>query len=80
VYWYKVSDLPCFCKVHYRANIYKILSLAYCELHIALAALVLRVFPMMKLYETTADDVKFHRDVFVSFPKSTSKGVRVIVE
>jgi hypothetical protein len=55
-------------------------SLAYCELYVALAALVLRVFPMMKLYETTAEDVTFHRDVFVSFPKVTSKGVRVVVQ
>jgi hypothetical protein len=55
-------------------------SLAYCELYVALAALVLRVFPVMKLYETTVEDVTFYRDVFVTFPKATSKGVRVVVE
>jgi hypothetical protein len=35
---------------------------------------------MMKLYETTADDVTFHRDIFVTFPKATSKGVRVVIK
>ena len=35
---------------------------------------------MMKLYETTVEDVTFYRDVFVSFLKTTSKGVRAVVE
>lgn len=54
-------------------------SLAYCELYVSTAALVLRVFPRMKLYETTEDDVKYDHDLFVSHPRKESKGVRVVI-
>lgn len=54
-------------------------SLAYCELYLALAALVLRVFPRMKLYETTVTDVMYDHDLFVPMVKKGSKGVRVTI-
>lgn len=37
-------------------------SLALCELHLALAALALRVLPRMALYETTERDVVYDYD------------------
>ncbi|KAF2422592.1 cytochrome P450 [Tothia fuscella] len=55
------------------------INLAYCELYITLAALVLRVFPPMKLFESGVEDVEFYRDVFVSMAKPSSKGVRVVI-
>ncbi|ROV96702.1 hypothetical protein VSDG_05517 [Cytospora chrysosperma] len=54
-------------------------SLAYCELYIATAALVLRVLPRMNLYQTTVDDVRYDHDLIVSQPKKGSKGVRVVI-
>lgn len=54
-------------------------SLAYCELYIATAALVLRVLPRMRLFETTVDDVRYDHDLVVSQPKKGSKGVRVVI-
>jgi hypothetical protein len=45
-----------------------------------MAALTLRVFPSLKLFETTEEDVKFYRDLFVSLPKASSKGVWTLVE
>lgn len=41
--------------------------------------LVLRVYPRMQLYETTIDDVKLYRDLFVPVIKDGRKGVRVFV-
>jgi hypothetical protein len=55
------------------------LSLAYCELYIALTALVLRVYPHMQLYKTTIDDVKYDYDLFVPMTKNGSEGVRVLM-
>jgi hypothetical protein len=55
-------------------------SLAYCELYLSFAALVLRVFPHMKLYKTTIDDVAYDYDLFVPMAKSGSQGVRVTME
>ncbi|KUI60841.1 Trichodiene oxygenase [Cytospora mali] len=55
------------------------MNLAYIEIYIATAALVLRVFPRMRLYETTEDDVKYDHDLVVSQPKNGSKGVRVVM-
>lgn len=57
------------------ANLYR--RLAYCELYLATAALVLRVFPRMQLYETTVDDVKYDFDLFIPMVKKSSSGVRV---
>ncbi|KIW07999.1 uncharacterized protein PV09_00945 [Verruconis gallopava] len=56
------------------------MNLAYCELYIALSALVLRVFPHLKLYETSVADVEFHHDCFVAGVRPESKGVRVVIE
>ncbi|RYP24206.1 hypothetical protein DL765_000701 [Monosporascus sp. GIB2] len=55
------------------------ISLALCELYLALTALTLRVFPHMCLFETTEEDVKYDHDMFVPLPKDGSKGVRVKV-
>ncbi|OTA56421.1 cytochrome P450 [Hypoxylon sp. EC38] len=55
------------------------MNLAFCELHLSLTALVLRVFPHMRLYETTEEDVKWDRDMIVPVPKASSKGVRVLI-
>ena len=43
------------------------------------AALVLRVFPHMKLYETTIEDVKYDHDLITAQAKKGSKGVRVVM-
>jgi hypothetical protein len=55
-------------------------SLAYCELYLALSALTLRVFPRMRLFETTVEDVAYHHDAFVPAVKESSKGVRVTID
>ncbi|KAL4909127.1 hypothetical protein BDW74DRAFT_165739 [Aspergillus multicolor] len=55
------------------------INLAYCELHLLLSLLVVRVFPHLKLYETTESDVAYDYDFFTMFPVATSKGVRVVV-
>lgn len=54
--------------------------LAYCELHLCLAALALRVLPRMRLYETTELDVRYDHDLFVPLTRGDSKGVRVLVD
>jgi hypothetical protein len=54
-------------------------SLAYCELYVGLVALVLRVFPHLKLFETTVEDIEYDHDLFVAGVKPGSKGVRVTV-
>lgn len=54
-------------------------SLALCELHIALAALALRVLPRMRLFETTREDVLYDHDMFIPMPKPSSNGVRVTI-
>ncbi|KAK8001027.1 hypothetical protein PG991_013249 [Apiospora marii] len=54
--------------------------LAYCELHLCLAALALRVLPRMRLYETTELDVRYDHDMFVPLTRDDSKGVRVLVD
>lgn len=48
-------------------------------MYVGLATLTLRLFPRTKLYETDVDDVKYDHDLFAPAPKSTSKGVRVII-
>lgn len=54
-------------------------SLAYCEIYLATAALTLRVFPQMRLFETTVDDIKYDHDLVVAQAKKGSKGVRVVM-
>lgn len=54
-------------------------SLALCELHLCLTALVLRVLPHMRLAGTTDEDVLYDHDMFIPMTK-TSRGVRVTIE
>lgn len=51
--------------------------LAYCELYISVAALALRVWPRMKLHDTTISDVEYDHDQLIAMTKASSKGVRV---
>ncbi|KAH7075714.1 putative cytochrome P450 [Paraphoma chrysanthemicola] len=55
------------------------INLAYCELFVSTAALALNVFPHMKLFETTTDDVKYDHDLITAQAKKGSKGVRVVM-
>ncbi|KAK1595306.1 benzoate 4-monooxygenase cytochrome p450 [Colletotrichum navitas] len=55
------------------------INLAYCELHLLLGLLIHRVFPRMKLYETTEADVAWDHDFFNPFPVWNSKGVRAVI-
>lgn len=55
-------------------------SLAFCELHLLLTALTLRVFPQMHLFETTEVDVRYDHDMFVPLAHDDSKGVRVTID
>ncbi|KZL87543.1 cytochrome p450 oxidoreductase [Colletotrichum incanum] len=52
------------------------MSLAYAELHLALAAVILRVVPRMQLYDTTKREIEYDHDLAVPVPVST-RGVRV---
>lgn len=54
-------------------------SLAHCELYTLLSLLTVRVFPRMRLYETTEADVTYDHDFFNPLPVATSKGVRAII-
>jgi hypothetical protein len=53
-------------------------SLALCELHLCLAALVLRVLPQMRLSDTTPEDVAYDHDMFIPMTKA-NRGVRVTI-
>lgn len=53
-------------------------SLALCELHLCLAALVLRVIPHMRLADTTKEDVTYDYDMFIPMTKH-NRGVRVTI-
>ncbi|KAL7909376.1 cytochrome P450 [Trichoderma velutinum] len=53
------------------------MNLAYCELYLALTALIFRVYPQMQLYETTVEDVTYDHDLFV--PMAKGNGVRVVI-
>ncbi|KXJ88751.1 trichodiene oxygenase [Microdochium bolleyi] len=55
------------------------INLAQCELYLLVTALTLRVLPHMELFETTEEDVKYDRDMFIPLTKSSSKGVRVTI-
>ncbi|ROV92811.1 hypothetical protein VPNG_09114 [Cytospora leucostoma] len=55
------------------------MNLALCELHLAAAALTLRVFPYMRLFETTEEDLRYDYDTIVPMPKRESRGVRATV-
>ncbi|KAK7450776.1 trichodiene oxygenase [Colletotrichum acutatum] len=55
------------------------MQLAYCELHVAIAAMTLRVLPQLRLYETTDADIEYDYDLAVAMPKKGSKGIRLEV-
>ncbi|KAF3062236.1 Trichodiene oxygenase [Daldinia childiae] len=55
------------------------MNFALCELYMAVAALTLRVFPRMHLFQTTEEDVAYDYDIFSPMPKASSKGVRVVL-
>ncbi|VUC24618.1 unnamed protein product [Clonostachys rosea] len=54
-------------------------QLALCELHVCAAAMILRVFPYMELFETSRVDVDYDHDELIGKPSPQSKGVRVRV-
>ncbi|KAK8113857.1 hypothetical protein PG999_005926 [Apiospora kogelbergensis] len=56
------------------------MNLSLCEMNLALAALVLRVLPHMRIYETDESDLRYDHDMFIPMPKSDTKGVRVTME
>lgn len=41
--------------------------------------MTVRVYPQMRLYETTEEDIKYDHDMFNPMPKAISKGVRAII-
>ncbi|XPS70250.1 hypothetical protein M3J09_002489 [Ascochyta lentis] len=55
------------------------LNLAYCELYMSTAALSLQVFPHMKLYKTTVEDVRYDHALITAQAKKGSKGVRAVM-
>ncbi|KAK7970073.1 hypothetical protein PG988_009146 [Apiospora saccharicola] len=56
------------------------MNLSLCEMNLALAALVLRVLPHMRIFETDESDIRYDHDMFIPMPKATTKGVRVTIE
>jgi hypothetical protein len=56
------------------------INLAYAELFICIAAVVLRLGRQLELFETTTEDVKLFKDVFAMRPKPESKGIRVVLK
>lgn len=54
------------------------ISLAYAEMFLTIAS-IFRKFDL-EMYETTIDDIKIERDLFVASPKLGSKGVRAFVK
>ncbi|OJD35002.1 cytochrome p450 [Diplodia corticola] len=55
------------------------MNLAYAEMHIALATVLRRFGDRMELFDTTIDDVRVQRDLFIPKPRVGSKGVRVLI-
>ncbi|KAI0847541.1 cytochrome P450 [Daldinia vernicosa] len=55
------------------------MNLALCELHLGLTASVLRVFPHMRLFETTEEDIWYDYDIVIPMTRADSKGVRVVI-
>ncbi|PTB58580.1 hypothetical protein M431DRAFT_105846 [Trichoderma harzianum CBS 226.95] len=53
------------------------MNLAYCELYLALTALIFQVYPHMQLYETTVKDVTYDHDLLV--PVAKGNGVKVVI-
>ncbi|KAL2291149.1 hypothetical protein FJTKL_13811 [Diaporthe vaccinii] len=55
------------------------MNLGLCELYLATAALTLRVFPHMRLYKTSEEDVRYDWEALVPMPKRESLGVRATI-
>ncbi|KAI1460504.1 cytochrome P450 [Annulohypoxylon moriforme] len=55
------------------------MNLALCEMYTLTAAFALRVFPHMRLYETTEDDIRYDYDLFIPITRADTKGVRVVL-
>ncbi|EUC47550.1 hypothetical protein COCMIDRAFT_89773 [Bipolaris oryzae ATCC 44560] len=55
------------------------MNLALCELHLSLTALVLRVLPHMRLWDTTEEDVLYDHDMFIPMTKH-NRGIRVKID
>ncbi|KIV99166.1 uncharacterized protein PV09_09120 [Verruconis gallopava] len=55
------------------------MNLAYAELYLCLAAVILRVGENIELFETTIKDVTPEYDAFAMRPYKESKGIRVII-
>lgn len=54
------------------------INLAYCEMFLTLAAVFRRFH--LELFETTTDDVRMVKDMFMAAPKSDSMGVRIRIK
>ena len=78
MHWSPVSCTPVK-SLKYLADRFSNRSLAHCELYTLLSLMTVRVFPRMKLYETTESDVIYDHDIFNPLPVKTSKGVRAII-
>ncbi|CAG9987966.1 unnamed protein product [Clonostachys byssicola] len=55
------------------------MQLAYWELYICAAALIVHVFPHLSLSDTSVKDVQYDHDELIGKPYINSKGVRVLV-
>ncbi|KAI1137896.1 cytochrome P450 [Hypoxylon sp. FL0543] len=55
------------------------MNLALCEVFLVVPALVLGVFPRMRLFETSEADVRWDHDLIVPQASAASKGVRVVI-
>ncbi|KAK8123755.1 trichodiene oxygenase [Apiospora kogelbergensis] len=56
------------------------MDLAYCEMYLMAAELVLRVLPHSRLVDTTLEDVEYHHDCIVASPKSGFIAVRMVID
>lgn len=53
--------------------------LALCEVYVCAAAMILRVFPFLELYQTSRIDVDYDHDELIGKPSPRSNGMRVQV-
>lgn len=56
------------------------MDLAYCEMYLMIAELVLRLLLRSRLVNTTADDVEYDHDCIVPSPKKGSMAVRIVID
>ncbi|CAJ2502480.1 Uu.00g098740.m01.CDS01 [Anthostomella pinea] len=55
------------------------MNLAFCELYLVTAVLVLRLIPHMTLYDTVFEDIKYEFDRLTPQPRAGARGVRVTI-